>query len=69
MADNILFSTGCPKCNILKMKLDEAGIDYTISDDVDKLIELGFRSAPVLEVKGEYYDFGDAVSWIRGQVN
>ena len=31
----ILYSTGCPKCNILKKKLADAKIDYSVIEDVD----------------------------------
>ena len=31
----ILYSTGCPKCNILKKKLADAQIDYKVIEDVE----------------------------------
>jgi len=60
-----LFSTGCPRCNVLKKKLDDAGVDYKVENDPDKMIELGFRTAPVLGVGEEYYDFSEAMAWLR----
>ena len=38
----IIFSTGCPKCNVLIKKLDIVGVNYTISNDVEEIINLGF---------------------------
>ena len=60
----ILFSNGCPRCKILKQKLDEKQIEYTVSDDFDEIIENGLQTAPVLKVNNEYYQFGDAVKLI-----
>lgn len=62
---NTLYSTGCPKCNVLKKKLDEAGIEYDVVDDQDLMISMGFKSVPVLRVGEKDYDFSEAVAWIR----
>lgn len=62
----ILYSTGCPKCNVLKKKLEMKGIDYEESGDVEKLIEMGIKQAPVLNVGGVLLDFVEANKWING---
>lgn len=59
----ILYSTGCPKCTILKKKLEQAGIKYETVSDVDLMEQKGFMSLPMLEVDGEVKDFGNAVRW------
>ena len=64
-----LYSTGCPQCKVLKAKLDQAGISYTLINDQDIMAAKGFRSAPILEVNDTTYTFADAVKWVRGQVN
>lgn len=61
----ILYSTGCPKCRILKKKMDEKGIRYYTCTDMERMIELGFVEVPVLEVKGERFGFAEAVKWIN----
>lgn len=61
-----LYTTHCPKCEVLKKKLDEAQVDYTMCDDSDVMIEKGFLSAPILEVDGEEMQFKDAVDWVNG---
>lgn len=61
----ILYSTGCPKCNVLKKKLEMKGIDYEESGDVEKLIEMGIKQAPVLDVDGVLLDFVEANKWIN----
>ena len=61
----ILYSNDCPRCGILKKKLDAAGLGYEIESDVDKMLELGFTEAPVLEVNGERMLYPEAVRWIK----
>lgn len=55
-----LYSSGCPKCSVLKHKLDKKEISYNYVEDKDVMIEKGFKSAPQLEIDDEYYDFNAA---------
>ena len=43
-----LYSTGCPKCTVLRKKLENSSIDFCVLYDMDRLLELGFMEAPVL---------------------
>jgi glutaredoxin len=61
----ILYSNGCPKCNILKGKMEEKKIDFTVVDDQTILDEKGFRSMPNLEVDGQVMNFNEAINYIR----
>lgn len=61
----VLYTTGCPRCKVLKQKLDNAGIPYETKSDVDEMLDLGIIFAPALEVNGEILDFGKAVSWLN----
>lgn len=61
----ILYSTGCPKCKILKEKLDSKIVTYQICDDTELMIQKGFRSVPMLEVDGVLMDFLQANNWIK----
>lgn len=63
----VLYTTHCPKCNVLTKKLDQAQIKYEICEDADIMREKGFSSAPVLEVNGEFFSFKEAVVWIKTQ--
>ena len=63
----ILYSTHCPKCKVLGMKLKQKNINFEENTDVDAMIEKGFKSAPILEVDGVIYDFKEAVDWIGEQ--
>lgn len=67
MGDIILYSTGCPKCKILKKKLDDKNIHYTECNDVDYMLSLGFKDVPVLEIDKKYYNFGEAIKWLTMQ--
>lgn len=61
-----LYTTGCPKCIVLKSKLDAKGIDYEISDDVNYLIDNGIMEAPVLRLDDdEMLPFVEAVKYIN----
>ena len=60
-----LFSTGCPKCKILKQKLDDAHLNYTMGD-IQEVIEKGFTVAPILKTDDDLYlNYADAVKWVR----
>ena len=63
----VLYSTGCPKCGILKKKLDERGMEYQENTAVEEMLSLGITSVPVLCVDGEMMDFPNAVKWINNQ--
>lgn len=60
-----LYSTNCPKCNVLETKLKNANIDFNISNDLENLIKQGFREAPILEVDNQYLKFSEAIKWIQ----
>ncbi len=63
----ILYTNDCPKCKILKIKLDEKNISYEIFDDMDEMLKRGFRSMPMLDVDGKVMTFLDAVEWTKGE--
>ena len=61
----LLYSTGCPKCNVLKKKLNEKHIEYTESNSVNDLLERGINEVPVLKINDKYLSFKEAVDWIK----
>ena len=65
MKNIVLFSSGCPKCKVLKQKLDDIKIEYEVSEDFDELIEQNLQTVPVLKVNGEYYQFGEAIKVVN----
>ena len=60
----ILYEHGCPRCKVLKMKLDQKGISYVVINSVEVMQSLGFQEAPKLEVDGVIMSFKEAVDWI-----
>lgn len=70
----VLYSNGCPRCKILKKKLDSAGIDYdlhvidgTNQAEIEELEALGVTFMPLLVVDDELYEFSAAVEWVNGE--
>lgn len=62
-----LYSTGCPKCNVLKRKLSEKNIAYEEVNDTDLMLSKGFDTIPILDIDGRQLDFNAAISWICEQ--
>ena len=56
---------GCPRCRVLKMKLEQKGLEYTDCKDVEKMTEMGLKSLPVMEMDGTLYTFEKAVKLIN----
>lgn len=63
----ILYEHGCPKCKILKMKLDQKNIKYKVISDISIMQAKGFMEAPKLEIDGVVMGFKEAVDWIKEQ--
>lgn len=64
-----MYTTHCPKCNVMERKLKEANIEFEEIDDNAKVLEVakagGFTMAPLLEVDRRVMDFKDGIEWIR----
>ena len=54
----------CPKCKILKKKMDVKGIEYEECLDEEKMQALGIMSVPVLSVDNKLLDFPEAVKYV-----
>lgn len=67
MTNIILYSTGCPRCDVLKDKLDAKSISYSINNSVEEMTELGISDVPVLSVNGQMLKFKVAVDWVNNQ--
>lgn len=63
----VLYSTGCPKCMVLKRKLTEKGVVYVENNSIDEMLSMGFAEAPVLVVDDEVMNFPAAVGWVNKQ--
>ena len=67
MGKVILYSTHCPRCKVLELKLKQKNIAYEEINDIDQMKAKGFSEAPKLEVDGVVYGFKEAVDWIKEQ--
>lgn len=65
MENIVLFSSGCPKCKVLKQKLDDKKIKYEVSEDFDELMQQNLQTVPVLKVNGKYYQFSEAIRMVN----
>ena len=63
----VLHTTHCPQCKVLQSKLEAKGIDFEIDEDIDHILALGYKSAPILEVNGSAMLFSDAIKWVDAQ--
>ena len=63
----ILFTTGCPKCKVLKEKLTQANIPFTEISNTDEILAKGITVVPVLEVDGTRMEFLEANNWIKNR--
>lgn len=60
-----LYTTHCPKCAVLEKKLQQKNIAYETIDDTEKMIQMGMRSAPMLEVDNKLMNFTEAVQYVN----
>lgn len=61
----ILYSTHCPKCNVLEKKLKQKNISYEEVNDIEIMKDKGYLSVPILEVDGVNMGFKMASDWIN----
>lgn len=61
----IFYTIGCPKCRVLKRKLDEKGIAYETCTDASVMEKKGITDLPQLEVDGLLLDFPTAIAWVE----
>ena len=66
MEQIILYKTPtCPKCKILKRKLEDKGIEFAENEDIDEMLSMGIMNAPTLSVNGKLLDFMSALDWVK----
>ena len=65
MESIILYSNDCPKCRVIESKLKAQNVEFEKTDNFEKLISLGYKTLPLLEVDGEIMDFKSANDWVE----
>ena len=63
----VLYTTGCPRCRVLKTKLDQKGIEYTENNSVDAMVFMGINEVPVLKIGDKLLGFSEAIEWVNNQ--
>lgn len=64
----ILYSTGCPKCRVLEAALKRKSVVFEHCSDVNKMIELGFKEAPVLQVGDKMLSYNEGMKYVMEMV-
>ena len=55
-----IYSTGCPRCNVLEKKLEQK--------DMEVMLSMGIKSVPMLQIDdGALMDYMNAVNWVKEQ--
>ena len=60
-----LYTTHCPRCKVLKAKLDSENINYEVVEGEEAIREKGFVTTPLLEVDDKILTFAEAMQWIN----
>lgn len=56
---------GCGRCEFVKRILVSKEIPYELSDDFEKVINLGLSALPIIEVDGKFYDGTEAINYVK----
>lgn len=65
----VLYTSHCPKCKVLEMKLKQKGIEYQEVDidpkNLEYLLSQGIQSAPCLKVDNKLLLFKEAIDFVK----
>lgn len=62
----ILYTTHCPRCQVLEKKMQQKGIEYTVEENIDVMTQLNIKTVPMLQVDcGPLMDFVQANNWVN----
>jgi len=58
----------CGQCKVLKKKLENKNISFTVVENIEKMLELGIQGVPVLQLDdGTKLIQIDAIKWVDAQ--
>ena len=62
-----IYTTHCPRCEVLKKKLEQKGITWYIEiDSMEIMNNLGIKSVPMMSINdGKLMNFEEAIKWIN----
>ena len=66
----IFYTTNCPRCQVLKKKMDSLGIEYELNNDIEEMMLWGVQTVPMLRIEKQLLDFSlldfsQAVKWLK----
>lgn len=70
----IFYTTNCPRCQVLKKKMDSLGIEYELNNNIEEMALQGIQTVPMLRIEEELFDssslttlldFSQAVKWLK----
>ena len=61
----VFYTIGCPQCLLVERKLKEKHIQYEEKNDIEEMISMGFKHAPILVVDDKVMGVKDALNWIK----
>ena len=61
----VLYTTGCPRCEMLEKLLNDKGMKYEVCTVKDVMVRNFFKTVPMLEVDGKTMNYKDAVRWVN----
>ena len=61
----ILYSTGCPRCEVLKAKLLQKNVKFDVVDNIEEMLQLGITQVPVLKIDDNLLEFSAAVKYVN----
>lgn len=63
-----LYHTNCPQCKTAELLLKKNNIDYEECTDMEEMIKLGFKAAPVLQVDNKFYQGAkNILTWLNNK--
>lgn len=62
----VLYTTHCPRCEVLRKKLEQKKIEYNEVTSMDEILEKGIMNVPMLSIDDcAPIDFTKAIQWIN----
>lgn len=65
----VAYSTNCPKCKILKKKLESSGLEYEFIEDEEEVLrvarEHNILEAPFTIIDGEVLNFSQTIKALQ----
>lgn len=59
-----LYTTHCPQCIMLENLLKQKKVNYEcIKTTLEEIADMGYSSAPLLEVDGKIMNFNEGKTW------